>query len=152
MTKPIFLKGLLGDDVLIGNAGNDSLEGSNGNDTLIGGKDNDWLQGGFGNDTYIYHKGDGFDTIKDIGGKDTLNITGLSLSDVGLFKQGRDLLIDTNLHDNRFDEGIRIQDYFKTQHTITANHRTPPPSIEQIYIDNQLLDYKQVVNMVGVIG
>lgn len=150
--KANLLKGLLGDDVLIGNAGNDSLEGSNGNDTLIGGKDNDWLQGGFGNDTYIYHKGDGLDTIKDIGGKDTLNITGLSLSDIGLFKQGRDLFIDTNLHDNRFDEGIRIQDYFKTQHTITANHRTPPPSIEQIYIDNQLLDYKQVVSMVNVIG
>lgn len=54
-------------DVLMGNAGDDSLNGGAGNDTLTGGSGNDTLSGGSGNDTYVYNLGDGADTIADSG-------------------------------------------------------------------------------------
>ncbi len=47
--------------------------GNSGNNTFIGGRGNDFIwndQGG--NDTYIYNIGDGFDTIEDYGGIDTI--------------------------------------------------------------------------------
>ncbi|MHB0985580.1 MAG: Ig-like domain-containing protein [Sulfuricella sp.] len=73
------------DNRLIGNAGNDSLFGNAGNDVLDGGTDNDILYGGVGDDTYIWRKGDGLDTIADMGGNDTvrfgdaLNLDNLAL-------------------------------------------------------------------------
>ncbi len=73
------------DNRLIGNAGNDSLFGNAGNDVLDGGTGNDILDGGSGDDAYLWRKGDGFDTIADTGGNDTvrfgdaLNLNNLAL-------------------------------------------------------------------------
>jgi len=59
-------------DVILGNKGNDQLSGSAGHDILMGGKNNDRLSGGTGNDrldggggadTFIFNRGDGYDTI-----------------------------------------------------------------------------------------
>ncbi len=50
-------------DYLLGGAGNDTLEGGNGADVLTGGQGNDILKGGRGNDVYVFHRGDGHDTI-----------------------------------------------------------------------------------------
>lgn len=104
------LNGGFGRDTLIGHAGNDRLEGGLGNDTLIGGINNDTLYGGFGNDTYIYAKGDGTDRIKDIGGKDTLKIQGLTLTDLGFERTNNDL----NILIKGTNEGIRIDEYFSS--------------------------------------
>ena len=49
-------------DILTGYGGNDHLSGGNGNDLLDGGAGNDLLEGGMGRDTYLFRKGDGFDT------------------------------------------------------------------------------------------
>jgi len=75
------LYGLDGNDTLSGGLGNDWLEGGLDDDRLDGGKGNDTLFGGLGGDTYIYHAGDGFDTILDTGGAgkilwDSLEIKG----------------------------------------------------------------------------
>ncbi|WP_431810124.1 calcium-binding protein [Jejubacter sp. L23] len=68
------LRGSAGNDVLFGDEGNDSLYGGNGNDVLVGGTGNDYLEGGSGNDTYLFNRGDGSDTIYEIGGNDTLQL------------------------------------------------------------------------------
>jgi Ca2+-binding RTX toxin-like protein len=71
------LAGVDGDDFMFGGAGNDTLQGGNGNDTLDGGAGNDILAGGVydtwsgnywgaGSDTYLFGRGDGQDTLRDV--------------------------------------------------------------------------------------
>jgi uncharacterized delta-60 repeat protein len=57
------LDGGLGNDLVSGLAGGDSLLGGSGNDTIVGGTGADWLDGGDGNDVYVYNEGDGDDFI-----------------------------------------------------------------------------------------
>ena len=52
-------------DRLYGYEGSDRLSGGLGNDTLTGGTENDELIGGSGSDMYVFHVGDGVDTITD---------------------------------------------------------------------------------------
>lgn len=47
-----------------------------GNDRLEGGPGNDRLEGGLGDDTYVYRFGEGWDYIKDSGGRDRLLLEG----------------------------------------------------------------------------
>lgn len=54
-----------GHDRLLGNEGNDTIGGGGGNDTLIGCRGDDLLNGGNGADWFIFHTGDGNDTITD---------------------------------------------------------------------------------------
>ena len=155
------LNGLSGNDKLMGGKGNDTLIGGTGHDTLIGGKDNDMLIGGYGNDTYLYHKGDGFDTIRDIGGKDNLKITGLNLSDLRWIKQGNHLLIDIVSS----DDGILIENHFKTlpKHVLPSmitpsllpnaisNKHTAINAIDRIYVEDTWLGVDDINQMVGYV-
>jgi len=59
------LDGGSGNDFLYGGDGNDTLTGGAGDDMLLGGLGDDILQGGAGYDTYVWHPGDGNDTITD---------------------------------------------------------------------------------------
>ncbi len=64
------LVGGVGDDLLYGHEGNDTLNGGNGSygsDRLIGGTGDDSLLGGHGNDFYEWSKGDGNDILNDAG-------------------------------------------------------------------------------------
>lgn len=54
-------------DYLVGSAGNDTIIGGFGDDTLSGSYGGDYLDGGWGNDTYVFNRGDGSDTIIDVG-------------------------------------------------------------------------------------
>lgn len=150
------LYGLRGNDTLNGGKGNDTLHGGDGNDILVGGKDKDTLIGGFGNDTYLYHKGDGLDVIQDQSGKDTLKITGLTLSELGFVKQGNHLFIDTNLQDSNQNEGILIENYFNAYASMMPHKPTPPQfntvgAIEQLYINDKVVGYEEVMKMVAII-
>lgn len=140
------INGLTGDDVLSGGRGNDTLIGGFGHDTLIGGLDNDLLIGGYGNDTYLYHKGDGLDTIRDVGGLDILKISGLMLSDLGFIKQGNHLLIDVKQN----DDGIIIEDYFKSN-SIIASQKPHVPNIERIYINDKFVGHDEIIKMTDVV-
>ncbi|OBX88455.1 putative Ig domain-containing protein [Moraxella nonliquefaciens] len=140
------INGLTGDDVLSGGRGNDTLIGGFGHDTLIGGLDNDLLIGGYGNDTYLYHKGDGLDTIRDVGGLDILKISGLMLSDLGFIKQGNHLLIDVKQN----DDGIIIEDYFKSN-SIIASQKSHVPNIERIYINDKFVGHDEIIKMADVV-
>ena len=140
------INGLTGDDVLSGGRGNDTLIGGFGHDTLIGGLDNDLLIGGYGNDTYLYHKGDGLDTIRDVGGLDILKISGLMLSDLGFIKQGNHLLIDVKQN----DDGIIIEDYFKSN-SIISSQKPHVPNIERIYINDKFVGHDEIIKMADVV-
>jgi|GEM_PF-1893829 len=140
------INGLTGDDVLSGGRGNDTLIGGFGHDTLIGGLDNDLLIGGYGNDTYLYHKGDGLDTIRDVGGLDILKISGLMLSDLGFIKQGNHLFIDVKQN----DDGIIIEDYFKSN-SIIPSQKPHVPNIERIYINDKFVGYDEIIKMADVV-
>ncbi len=70
------------------------MNGGWGKDTLEGGKGDDSLNGGHGSDIYIYHAGDGQDTISDSGGfADILALHDLKLSDLLLDTSGDDWIL-----------------------------------------------------------
>ena len=76
------LTGTSGTDVLYGFAGNDVLNGGAGNDVLDGGQGDDTLTGGGGADTFVFHAGDGNDTITDFtSGTDVIDLRGLGIAD-----------------------------------------------------------------------
>jgi ELWxxDGT repeat protein len=76
------LTGGEGIDVLYGFAGDDVLNGGGGNDVLDGGQGDDTLTGGGGADTFIFHAGDGNDTITDFtSGSDVIDLRGLGIAD-----------------------------------------------------------------------
>lgn len=70
------LLGGAGNDKLLGASGRDSLVGGDGKDTLNGGADSDFLAGGKGDDVYVFDAGWGSDTIRDVVGKDSLDVSG----------------------------------------------------------------------------
>lgn len=65
-----------------GGNGDDTITASIKDDVLIGGRGNDTLDGRFGSDTYIYYKGDGRDTIYDVGGADELILKNFADDDI----------------------------------------------------------------------
>ncbi len=77
-----------GDDKLYGKAGDDVITGGKGDDLLVGGTTGDASQAGDGNDTYIWSKGDGNDTIRDVSNSlaevDRLILTDVMPDDVKL--------------------------------------------------------------------
>ncbi|WP_241090048.1 calcium-binding protein [Pseudomonas viridiflava] len=92
------LNGGAGNDVLDGGTGNDVLNGGAGNDVLEGGAGNDRLDGGAGDDIYLFGKGSGQDTIyyaneTRAGKVDTIQLVGLAAADIGVSRDGSDLVI-----------------------------------------------------------
>jgi Ca2+-binding RTX toxin-like protein len=95
--------------VLIGTGEADVLTGYASDDLLDGAGGSDELSGGAGADTYVYRRGDGVDTIHELGGADTLWLTDLNSADVTISAQAnRDLLIRVN----GTGDAVRIPDWF----------------------------------------
>lgn len=94
-----------GDDVLQGRAGQDDLYGGDGNDTLIGGPGADVLVGGSGADTYVFELGDsplaeGRSYIEDNDGSAVLRFgDGITFADLSFANDFRDLLIRYSAND-----------------------------------------------------
>ncbi|MBO7081415.1 MAG: hypothetical protein J6V99_05200, partial [Neisseriaceae bacterium] len=128
------LLGEMGNDTLNGNAGDDVLIGGIGHDTLHGGVGNDVLNGGFGNDIYIFNKGDGCDSINDLGGNDTLKISA-NLSELWFAKEGKNLQISLI----GSEDAITIKNAFSLLHRIE--------SIETE--DGRSISYKEVNNIIN---
>ncbi len=102
----------MGNDIVYGGEGNDNIRGDTGNDTLYGGEgkdklfgdhDDDILEGGAGNDhleggseddTYIFSKGDGYDSIIEYHGNDTIKFKdGVKKQDLTFMLSDNDLSI-----------------------------------------------------------
>jgi len=69
VTKPVFMLGGNGKDVLVGGSGNDNLDGGNGKDMISGGAGDDILIGGRGRD--VLDGGDGADNLTGGSSKDS---------------------------------------------------------------------------------
>lgn len=73
------LRGGAGADLLRGRVGDDTLRGDAGADIVIGSNGDDSLFGGAGADTFRFSAGQGFDTIRDLGNNDTIDLEELGL-------------------------------------------------------------------------
>lgn len=120
-----FLNGQEGNDTLLGGTGNDSLYGGAGNDSLNGQAGTDYLYGSAGDDLYVHNLNSGIDIINDNqtltgavgsgGGRDTLQFTGVLISDILATKANtNDLLVYTtnDLADGVLNDYVLIQNYF----------------------------------------
>ena len=88
-----------GNDKLEGGAGDDALMGEEGDDTLDGGADDDVLYGGSGEDTFVFQTSHGTDTILDFtDGDDTIDLSALTditgFSDLTITQDGTTAVID----------------------------------------------------------
>ena len=83
-----------GADELLGGRGSDELHGDQGDDLLNGGRGNDSFRDIAGNDTYVFARGDGADSINDLGGAaDQIGFgPGISASDIRLVRLGNPVL------------------------------------------------------------
>lgn len=92
-----------------GGDGADTIYGTASAETFLGGKGADTLYGGFGGDTYIWLKGDGNDTINDIGAAtdiDTLKLLDVKAADALLSRDNANLYVTIGA------ERITIKDHF----------------------------------------
>ncbi|MBN6150275.1 hypothetical protein JR065_07985 [Xanthomonas sp. AmX2] len=103
------LEGGYGADRLIGGAGNDHLYGGADGDQLVGGLGDDRLEGGYSDDRYYFARGDGKDTINDIGGFSTILVSNLPLNEVYFRRDGDRLLI---LFTTSPDDQISLEGFF----------------------------------------
>lgn len=80
--------------VFLATDGPDMLWGTPGDDEIAGLKGDDFLYGGQGNDRYIFRIGDGWDTVTDYGGTDTLRFgEGIAPEDIAVEPFLRSLLL-----------------------------------------------------------
>ncbi|MBQ1327639.1 MAG: hypothetical protein IIY49_06365 [Eubacterium sp.] len=118
-------------DTLIGGDGANRIIGNDGDDSLSGGKNKDYLSGGNGNDTYIYHSGDGSDTISDNSGENHIEITEYNISDIVAYRTNwNDLTIvldgsgENGLYDDNVDK-IVLEGFYVNEnnrhYTISMN-------------------------------
>jgi Ca2+-binding RTX toxin-like protein len=92
--------------VFVGTEGGDTLWGTDNADVIDGGAGNDILNGGAGNDVYLYTRGDGSDTIRDIdasaGNVDTVRFDEtVTTADVQVTRDSNDLFLNINGTGNR---------------------------------------------------
>lgn len=107
------IDGTAANDILGGNGGDDTIYGNAGNDFIYGGTGNDRLEGSAGNDTYLWHLGDGLDTIYDNANQDTIQFGEGIVWDYLTFRNsGNNLII---LVHEQEDQGIIIQNFFSSQ-------------------------------------
>lgn len=84
-----------GDDTsyIYGGEGNDTVHAGGGDDVIDGGIGDDYIQDDHGNDTIIFKAGYGTDTISDAGGYNTIQLSGLDITDATFTRSGNDLTV-----------------------------------------------------------
>ena len=105
------IEGGSGDDNLFGGNGDDTLNGGEGDDTFDGGAGDDTLDGGAGDDTFEYWGYEGFDSIAEASGFDTIVFKADHNTNAGWgspFRDGNDLIYIAN---NEIS-GFRVVDHF----------------------------------------
>ncbi|MBO9497381.1 hypothetical protein J7438_25330, partial [Thalassotalea sp. G20_0] len=110
------IQGNASDNYLFGLEGHDTISAGAGNDVLDGGTGDDLLIGGDGNDQYRFGKGYGRDRIQNAdSGADRYDIVklqgDLTAVDVSIVRQGDDLVLSINDH----DDVLRIEDHFQSE-------------------------------------
>ncbi len=108
------------DDILIGDAGANTLDGDFGNDLIIGGAGSDNLEGGLGDDLFVFSDGGGADNINDFTAgaatEDVIDLIGEtsinSFADVqaATIQVGVDTVIDLGNGDQITLLGVNVND------------------------------------------
>ena len=102
-----------GNNLLTGGTGNDSITAGDGNDLIVGGDGNDTIDTGAGANVISYNRGGGADTVSSSGGggggaQNTLSLGGgIDYNDLSLSKSGNDLVINTGV-----DESVTLKDWY----------------------------------------
>lgn len=97
-----------GDDKIKGSIYSDRIYGGYGDDIIDGGAGNDIIYGNQGKNTINYTKGDGNDIIYLTKGENlTLNLNGLSLSDIKSAIVGKDLILSYKINDTTFTINLK---------------------------------------------
>ena len=92
---------------IYGGTGNDRIFAGGGNDVIDPGEGDDYIQDDHGDDTIIFKAGYGTDTISDAAGNNTIQLSGLSMSDAVMSRiNGSDLMISFGA------DNIIIKQYF----------------------------------------
>ena len=122
-----------GDDALVGGDGNDDLVGGRGDDLLYGGPGNDELDGGHGNDHFLFRKGMGIDTIKDLDAGDRIDVRDFNLPSfqalIDSAKQvGHDVRIDLGGGDKIVIEHAKLADLHAEQFIVSDEVKGPSSS------------------------
>ncbi len=131
-----------GGDTIKGGGDNDLLRGRDGNDTLIGGTGNDFVFGENGNDLMVWNFGDGNDLTFGGAGRDTFQMTFSNLDDeIDLSASGNFLRIEqvnqtpsvqtvgsTEVIDIRTGDG---------DDEVTVNDLSGVPDLETVIIDGE---------------
>ncbi len=119
---------------IAGTDGNDNinLSASQLNMRFDGGLGDDTLVGGSGHDEYLYHLGDGHDTLSDSQGENIVRMTDFAKSDLLFIRYGDDLLIrfgnasgSVRLHNwinQTAENGFRL---VTSSHTLARSHILP---------------------------
>ena len=123
------LDGGSGDDTLIGGEGDDTLVDHYGNNTIDGGLGNDRLDGGYGNNTFVFRRGDGWDSIAGAWYEGVRNSKlqfqeGIDASDVVVMRNGDDLVLNIR----GTNDWVTVKNYFYTHNGIHA--WSPVQSVE----------------------
>jgi hypothetical protein len=115
--SPLYVNG---NDVMNGTAASDYLWGLGGIDTLIGGRGSDFLIGGPGNDVFLFHRGDGWDTVADFvagaGSEDLLDLRAFGIDTAATFRQvavnqGPNVLVDFGAGDRITLLGVHVEQF-----------------------------------------
>lgn len=127
------LSGLDGNDELYGQAGNDKLYGGDGNDIIVGGQGDDLLDGGYGSDTYVISAGEGHDVInnRDDSSEDKIVFSdGIAVENLTMIRDKQDLVISIN-----GDQSVTINKWFKGD-----KYQVESIVVEGIEISNTYVD------------
>ncbi|NQU58563.1 MAG: tandem-95 repeat protein, partial [Rhodospirillales bacterium] len=104
------IDGGAGNDVITGGAEDETLIGGTGDDTLTGGAGDDDLWGGDGNDTFVFHEGDGSDTINDFGIGDTMVFEGTWFDEGTVTQDGDDAIVTFGTGDDEVKVTVKDSD------------------------------------------
>ncbi|MDF3933327.1 M10 family metallopeptidase C-terminal domain-containing protein [Pseudomonas citronellolis] len=100
-----------------GNALNNYIRGNQANNVLTGGKGYDKLSGQRGSDTYIFNRGDGFDSISEIG-KDDASAS----VDVDVLKFGTGIKTDQLWFSKESYDGVLVVGVIGTEDKVSINY------------------------------
>jgi VCBS repeat-containing protein len=124
-----------GRDELYGESGNDILDAGAGNDLLVGGSGNDFMAGGTDADTFLFAKGNGYDTIKDfVVGLDSILLDGMTIKSLASKNVGGTGTLDLVVTLSAGGGTITLLDVGSGITAAQLLNPPPPPPVESFMI------------------
>jgi|GEM_PF-3486263 len=140
-------------NTIAGDTGNNHLQGSEQDDLLRGNAGSDHLEGGAGNDVYVFHRGDGSDTIAERAGIESTDIestgtdkirfgAGITLDDIIITEQ----IISPDDSSNDTSSGS-LSENKQTIITFKNGDSFPDPSGDALILDGWFSDNSLAIEL-----